>query len=351
MSTELKKVENFPAMLTAYKAEIARALPKHLDGDRMARIALTCFRQNPGLGKCDPKSVFAAVIMAAQLGLEPSIGGQAYLIPYGGECQFVPGWQGLVDLVSRAGRASVWTGAVYEGDEFDYALGDSPFVHHKPTGDEDESKLTHVYAVGRIENAKWPVIEVWPIAKILRHRDRYNKVGKKHYSYKHLEMYARKVALLQVLKYMPKSVELQTAIALEHAAEQGRQNLDTKDVIEGTWAPVPKDDDAPEDMDRETGEVPGPKAKAEIVEPKPKQEPKQAAELPTVNELGEKTGFHNLSETQVRILDGLMERAGLTEEQVLAQFLGRIDLDNFNAARAWLKDKALDATLGEGASK
>lgn len=344
MSTELKKVENFPAMLTAYKAEIARALPKHLDGDRMARIALTCFRQTPALGKCDPKSVFAAVIMAAQLGLEPGIGGQAYLIPYGGECQFVPGWQGLVDLVSRAGRASVWTGAVYEGDEFDYALGDSPFVHHKPAGDEDESKLTHVYAIGRIENAKWPVIEVWPIAKVLRHRDRYNKVGKKHYSYKHLEMYARKVALLQVLKYMPKSVELQTAIALEHAAEHGRQNLETKDVIEGTWAPVPKDDDAPEDMDRETGEVPGPKA-TEVFDPKARPEARD--EKPAVVE----AGFHDLSDAQMNVLRVLGDRAGLTDEQVLRQFGHRIDLSNFNAARAWLKDKALDAELAKGASK
>ena len=236
--TKREPPKDFPGMLKAYQAEIARALPKHLDGDRMARIALTCFRQAPALGKCDPKSVFAAVIMAAQLGLEPGIGGQAYLIPYGRECQFVPGWQGLVDLISRAGRASVWTGAVYEGDEFDYALGDSPYVHHKPCGEDDERKLTHVYAIGRIDKAQWPVIEVWPIEKVVRHRDRYNKVGGKHYSYKHLEMYGRKVALLQVLKYMPKSVELQTAIALEHSAEQGTQKLDTHTVIEGTWAPV-----------------------------------------------------------------------------------------------------------------
>jgi recombination protein RecT len=231
----------FPVMLNAYKTEIARALPKHLDGDRMARIALTCFRQNPKLGDCDPKSVFAAVVMAAQLGLEPGIGGQAYLIPYGRECNFVPGWQGLVDLVSRAGRASVWTGAVFEGDEFEYALGDSPHVTHRPAGDDDPAKLTHVYAVGRIDGAHWPVIEVWPMAKVLRHRDRYNKVGKRHYSYQNIEMYGRKVALLQVLKYMPKSVELLQAVTLENA--EGRQGLDTQSAIDGTWAPVP---DAPE---------------------------------------------------------------------------------------------------------
>jgi len=205
----------------------------------MARIALTCFRKNPKLAVCDPRSVFAAVIMAAQLGLEPGVGGQSYLIPYGRECQFVPGWQGLVDLASRSGRASVWTGAVYAGDEFDYSLGDSPFVTHKPIGDEEESKLTHVYAVGRVNGSEWPVIEVWPLAKVVVHRDRYNKVGKGHYSFENLEMYARKVALLQVLKYMPKSVELQMAVGLDQQATTGEQRLTVEEAIDtSAWVEV-----------------------------------------------------------------------------------------------------------------
>lgn len=225
-------------MLEKFKGEIARALPKHLTADRLARIALTCFRKTPKLGQCDPRSVFAAVIMAAQLGLEPGLSGHAYLIPYGKECQFVPGWKGLVDLSSRAGRSSVWTGAVYAGDEFSYALGDSPFVTHKPLGNEYSANLTHVYAVGRVNGSSWPVIEVWPIAKVIAHRNRYNKVGSSHYSFAHLEMYARKVVLLQVLKYMPTSAELQTAIALDHAATTGAQKVSVDDAIDATWVPV-----------------------------------------------------------------------------------------------------------------
>jgi recombination protein RecT len=234
--TEKKEANTFPAMLKAFLPEIQRALPKHLNGDRMARIALTAFRRTPKLGQCDPLSVFAAVIQAAQLGLEPDTMGRAYLIPYEFECQFVPGWKGLVDLVNRSGQGTCWTGAVYEGDTFDYALGDSPFIKHKP-GDAGEV-LTHVYAVGRTKSAEWPIVEVWPIAKVLKHRDRYNKLGKKHYSFQNEEMYARKVVLLQVVKYMPASAELVAAIALNDAAEVGSQNLTVKDAIEGTWAPA-----------------------------------------------------------------------------------------------------------------
>ena len=240
---------DFPKMLDKFKGEVARALPKHLNADRIARIALTTFRRNPKLGECDPRSVFAAVIQASQLGLEPDMLGRSYIIPYGKEAQFIPGWRGLVDLTNRAGNATTWTGAVFQGDEFDYALGDRPFVTHKPGDEFDPEMLTHVYAIGRVKNAEWPVIEVWSIGRVKKHRDRYNKVGKRHYSFDNFEMYARKVVLLQVLKYMPASAEMSAAVALNDAAEVGRQGLTVTDAIEGTWAPVD------ETVNTETGEI------------------------------------------------------------------------------------------------
>lgn len=154
-----------------------------------------------------------------------------------------------------------WTGAVYEGDDFDYGLGDSPFVKHRPgeRGNEDEKDLRYVYAVGRVKGSDWPIVEVWPIAKVWKHRDRFNKVGRGHYSFTHAEMYARKVVLLQVLKYMPKSPELLAAMALDDGAARGQQGLTLKDAIEGTYAPLPEGgstgDAAEEGVDRATGEI------------------------------------------------------------------------------------------------
>ncbi|MFM9434549.1 recombination protein RecT [Janthinobacterium sp. CG_23.3] len=210
-----------------YKGQIALALPKHITADRMVRLAMTAFSQNPGLQKCDMHSIFASVVIAAQLGLEIGVGGQGYLVPYKGKATFVPGWQGLVDLVSRAGRATVWTGAVYRGDEFEWALGDKPFVTHRPGGDGDSWKdISHVYAIGRVNGSQHPVIEVWTMDRIVRHLNKFNKVGAMHYAVKdngqNMEMYARKVALLQVLKYMPKSVEVQRATDVAAVADTGR---------------------------------------------------------------------------------------------------------------------------------
>ena len=255
------KPTNFPAMLKAYGTEIARALPKHMSGDRLARIALTEFRKNPKLEQCDPRSVFAAVIMASQLGLEPGINGQCYLIPYKQECQFIPGWKGLVDLVNRTGRSTVWTGAVFEGDEFDWALGDRPFVSHRPIGEDDFRLMTHVYAVGRVNGSEYPIIEVWPIKKVWKHRDRYNKVGDRHYSFRHPEMYARKVVLLQVIKYLPSSIEISTALDMDYAANHGTQHLTNPlEVIEGTYMPIVDDPDAQEQVAESAPVEPAPVA-------------------------------------------------------------------------------------------
>lgn len=245
-----------PQMLEKFKGEIARALPKHITADRMSRIALTAFRQNPQLMKCDPRSVFAAVVISAQLGLEIGQLGHAYLVPYENrreqkwDCQFIPGWKGLVDLVNRAGRACVWTGAVYEGDDFEYERGTKVSIHHKEKWASD--KLTHVYAVGQIRGAEFPVIEVWPIAKVMKHRDRFNKVGARHYSFQHLEAYAKKVVLLQVIKYLPVSAEMSQAYDLEVAAETTGQKLTLDNVGEGYMLPASEPAEDESEMDTET---------------------------------------------------------------------------------------------------
>lgn len=222
--------------LDKYKGQIANALPKHISPDRMVRLTMTAFSQNAALQKCDLHSIFGSVVVAAQLGLEIGVGGQGYLVPYGNKATFVPGWQGLVDLVSRAGRATVWTGAVYRGDDFDWALGDRPYVKHRPGAGGDTWKdITHVYAVGRVNGSEFPVIEVWTMDRVVKHLNKFNKVGGRHYALEkngqNMEMYARKVVLLQVLKYMPKSIEVQRAVDVATAVDAGKNFTIDADMV------------------------------------------------------------------------------------------------------------------------
>lgn len=240
-----------PADLTAYlqrsKSAVEMALPKHLNADRMLRLAVTCFSTTPKLRDCTAQSILASIVVASQIGLEPGVAGQGYLIPYGNNCTFVPGWQGLVGLLNNSGRATAWTGAVFEGDLWDFQLGSAPKCVHIPGPNfGDSEKIEWVYACGKVNGSEQPVVEAWPIARVWKHRDRFNKVGQRHYSYAHPEMYARKVVLLQVLKYMPRSIELQNAIVAADAAETGNiSKVDGGVVVEVEAESLPQRVEAP----------------------------------------------------------------------------------------------------------
>jgi len=236
---------SFPQMLQNFKSEIARALPRHLNPDRMCRIALTEFRKNPKLADCDPRSVFAAIIIASQLGLEPGVLGQCYLIPFKRECQLIVGYQGLVDLVRRSGFVSrIEAHVVHERDQFTYKTGLSTVLEHEPTLEGDPGKPRLVYAVAEFKSGGYHV-EVMTEEQINRIRDRSQAViNAKNYGKSTPwdtdtdEMW-RKTVLRRICKFLPKSPEIATAIALDEASEQGRQAIGVQDAIDNTWqAPV-----------------------------------------------------------------------------------------------------------------
>lgn len=222
-NTNASPVAQLSNFLDKLKPQLEKALPKHMTADRMARLALTAFSTSGQLQRCTPKSIAASIMVAGQLGLEPGVNGAGFLIPYKDTCTFVPGWKGLVDLVSRSGRGTVFTGVIFRDQKYTFTDGARrDLVIHNETSLEAPEDITHAYAVGWVKDAEMPIIELWRVEKIARHRDRYNKIGAKHYSFRDWEMYCRKVPLLQVLKYMPCSVEVVNAIAVSHASEAGR---------------------------------------------------------------------------------------------------------------------------------
>lgn len=235
--TAVKKPNDFPAMLQSFLPEIKRALPSHLNGDRMARIALTCFRTTPKLGECDPRSVFAAVIQASQLGLEPGIMGQAYLIPYGKNCNLIPGYQGLIELARRSGQiTSLYAHVVREKDEFDYTLGTDKTLMHKPYRGEDAGEIIGAYAVAKLKDGgmEFEFMSRAQIDKIMRATQSRGASGpwKDH----HEEM-CRKTVVRRLFKWLPKSVELATALNLDDHSDKN-QHLSVEAAIEGDFIPV-----------------------------------------------------------------------------------------------------------------
>ncbi|WP_242843203.1 recombinase RecT [Lacrimispora celerecrescens] len=82
-SVKLTKSMTIVDMVKALEPEIKRALPTVLTPERFTRMALSAINNTPKLAECTPMSFIAALMNAAQLGLEPNTPlGQSYLIPY-----------------------------------------------------------------------------------------------------------------------------------------------------------------------------------------------------------------------------------------------------------------------------
>lgn len=244
---QLSVAETVRDMLVKNQPRFQQLLPKGMTAERFIQIAYTAIRKNPLLLKCSKESLLGAVTDSARLGLEVGVNGQAFIVPYKGEAQLIPGWRGLVTLVARTGRATAWSDAVFEGDEFDWMKGTRPFIHHKPCGEDDPTRMTHVYACGHVSGTEYQIIEVWPIARVWKHRDRFNKVGDPHYSYQHPEQYARKVVMLQVLKHLPMAPEASAAVEMANYEDQG-----VRSTISADFSVVPEGEAAPNAVQEET---------------------------------------------------------------------------------------------------
>ncbi len=163
----------FSSFMDKFKPQLALALPKHLTADRMARLALTAFSTSEKLQQCDPKSIAASIMLAGQLGLEVGVNGAGFLVPYGKTCTFVPGWKGLVDLVARSGRGTVFTGVIFKDQEYTFLDGARrDLIIHNETELDGPEDITHAYAIGWVKDASMPVIELWRVSKLEKHRDK-----------------------------------------------------------------------------------------------------------------------------------------------------------------------------------
>jgi recombination protein RecT len=249
MSNELmdNKANNLRRLLEQSKNEIAAALPSHLTPQRMARIAFTEVRKNPKLLECDPTSFIGAVIQASQLGLEPgSALGQCWMIPYFNgktkqlEVQFQIGYKGMLALISRSADAPrIMPRAVYDGDDFNFEYGVDEVLKHKPN--EKSEKLTHVYATAKFKDGStaFMVMSAKEVESIKK-RSKSADSGPWQTDY---EAMALKSVIRKMFKYLPSSVEMQTAIALDEAGERGEQN--NGDFIETIGKPVDATPQAP----------------------------------------------------------------------------------------------------------
>ncbi|MBN6728752.1 recombinase RecT [Burkholderia multivorans] len=245
------------------KGTLAAVLPRHVSPDRMLKIALGALRTTPKLMECTVESLMGAVVQCSQLGLEPNTPlGHAYLIPFekkkkvGGEwvtekveTQIVIGYKGLIDLARRSGQVvSIAAHAVHEHDHFDYAFGLDEKLEHKPAMSA-RGRVIAFYAVAKLVGGGH-AFEVMSAEQVNEIRDasqnyKFARDKSKTVWGQHYEEMGRKTVLRRLFKYLPVSIELASAAAIDDVGTAGRsQALDT--VLDGDYI-TPTDDEQDDD--------------------------------------------------------------------------------------------------------
>lgn len=266
-------------LLEQLKPEIQRALPAHMSADRLARIALTEIRRNPKLLECDRTSLLGAIMLAAQLGLEPGPLGYCWLIPrYNSklkryEVQFMIGYRGYLRLLYNTPDVrSVWGEVVKEKDTFDLNYGDTPRLIHKPYMHGDRGKPIGAYIVVELANGSrfWRFLSV---AEIERRRRRSASPDEGPWV-TDWEAMALKTVVRDAIRWLPLAIEAQRAIAKDETV-QAEIQPDMTEAIEVEYEVEPVDEPAAE---------PSPQA-----QPQPAQEQMAAAAAATSGQLFDST--------------------------------------------------------------
>lgn len=217
--TKLTKSMSIADLIKAMEPEIKKALPEVITPERFTRMALSALNTTPKLRECTQMSFLAALMNAAQLGLEPNTPlGQAYLIPYNNkgvmECQFQIGYKGLIDLSYRNPQMQIISAqAVYENDDFSYELGLNPKLEHRPTlGERGEVRL--FYGFFKLVNGGFG-FEVMSKTAMDEYAKEYSKAFDSSFSpwkSNYIGM-AKKTVIKQALKYAPLKTDFRKALS------------------------------------------------------------------------------------------------------------------------------------------
>lgn len=183
---------------------------------------------NPQLRKAEPMSIIGAAMVAATMQLQviPTLG-QCYIIPYGSKAQFQVGYLGLLQLCQRSGQfkkilaAPVHEGEYISGDEFD-----EDYVFDRKQRKSD--KVIGYMAKFELLNG-FTKVAYWDIDKVKAHATKFSQAFRAGFNSpwkSDFDAMAQKTVLKSILKFAPKSIEMQNAVTFDQAVI----NTNTSDV-------------------------------------------------------------------------------------------------------------------------
>jgi len=190
-------------------------LPSHITPEKFQRAALTAIQSSPNIQKANRQSVYNACLKAAQDGLVLD-GREAALVVYnvkggGAVAQYMPMIAGILKKIRNSAQlATISAHVVYEGDVFDYELGDNEHIIHKPKLDGRGEPIA-AYSIAKLKDGSIQR-EVMSVAEIEHTRKSSRSATKGPWSTHWSEM-ARKTVVRRIAKYLPQSSDLDIVMA------------------------------------------------------------------------------------------------------------------------------------------
>lgn len=230
------KIKTLQDQLNRSAGTLSKVAASKVTASQLIKIALNAAMRNSTLLQCDARSIVRAVMQGAELGLVPgSALNQAYLVPFKNksngtwEAQLIISAQGLAELAYRSGMVtSITVECVYRGDVFEFEQGLNPKLRHIPAGETDDPKdITHAYTVVTLKDGAqvFKVMTRSQIDRIMKKSPSVKSGSMSPWTTDYEEM-ARKTVAKNAFKYVPKSIEVAKAAALDSA----QQSEDWSDV-------------------------------------------------------------------------------------------------------------------------
>ena len=193
---------------------------------------------NPQLRNAEPMSIIGAAMVAATMQLQviPTLG-QCYIIPYGKKAQFQVGYLGLLQLCQRSGQfkkilaAPVHEGEYVSGDEFD-----EEYVFDKKQKKSD--KVIGYMAKFELLNG-FTKVAYWDIDKVKAHATKFSQAFRAGFNSpwkSDFDAMAQKTVLKSILKFAPKSIEMQNAVTFDQSVINTNAS-DVQDLDIDAFAP------------------------------------------------------------------------------------------------------------------
>ena len=191
---------------------ITNLLPATVTLDKFRSVMIHYLRQNPSLHNCNPDSLVMACIDCAESGLLPDRNfGQAYIVPFKGQAQFMLGYRGMIQLAMNSDRIdSIHAAVVMDTDEFEVYQGTELKIVHRPDMkiDRATAKPVAAYAIAFIKGARNPEFVVMSHSEVEAIRKRASSGNSPAWtgSQTNYNEMMRKTAIRRLFKTLPMSI-------------------------------------------------------------------------------------------------------------------------------------------------